>query len=106
VDGGFEVGADLFGLAGGFDGLLDDGAGFEEVFDGDEREDFAEVVGCDGVFTKECVVFWEHEAFEILGWALENARQEGSVSWREVRRVGALNQTVPLAFASVSTEGD
>jgi hypothetical protein len=33
VDGGFEVGADLFGLAGGFDGLLDDGAGFEEVFD-------------------------------------------------------------------------
>ncbi len=36
VDGGFEVGADLFGLAGGFDGLLDDGAGFEEVFDGGE----------------------------------------------------------------------
>lgn len=36
VDGGFEVGADLLGLAGGFDGLLDDGAGFEEVFDGGE----------------------------------------------------------------------
>ncbi len=33
VDVGFEVGADLFGLTGGFDGLLDDGAGFEEVFD-------------------------------------------------------------------------
>ena len=39
LDGGFEVGADLLGLAGGLDGLLDDGAGFEEVFDG----------GCGGV---------------------------------------------------------
>jgi len=34
LDGGFEVGADLLGLTRGFDGLLDDGAGFEEVFDG------------------------------------------------------------------------
>lgn len=34
LDGGFEVGADLFGLAGGFDGLLDDGAGFQQFFDG------------------------------------------------------------------------
>ena len=33
-DGGFEVGADLFGLTGGFDGLLDDGAGFQQLFDG------------------------------------------------------------------------
>ncbi len=31
---GFEVGADLLGLTRGFDGLLDDGAGFKEVFDG------------------------------------------------------------------------
>jgi len=36
LDGGFEVGADLLGLTGGLDGLLDDGAGFEEVFDGGE----------------------------------------------------------------------
>ena len=34
LDGGFEVGADLLGLTRGLDGLLDDGAGFEEVFDG------------------------------------------------------------------------
>lgn len=34
LDGGFEVGADLFGLTGGFDGLLDDGAGFQQLFDG------------------------------------------------------------------------
>ncbi len=34
LDCGFEVGADLLGLACGLDGLLDDGAGFEEVFDG------------------------------------------------------------------------
>ena len=34
LHGGFEVGADLLGLTRGLDGLLDDGAGFEEVFDG------------------------------------------------------------------------
>ncbi len=34
LDGGFEVGADLFGLTGGFDGLLDDGAGLQQFFDG------------------------------------------------------------------------
>lgn len=34
LDGGFEVGADLFGLTGGFDGLLDDGAGFQQFFNG------------------------------------------------------------------------
>ena len=34
LDGGFEVGADLLGLTRGFDGLLDDSADFEEVFDG------------------------------------------------------------------------
>lgn len=34
LHGGFEVGADLLGLTRGFDGLLDDGAGFEEVFNG------------------------------------------------------------------------
>lgn len=39
LHGGFEVGADLLGLTRGLDGLLDDGAGFEEVFDG----------GCGGV---------------------------------------------------------
>ena len=33
---GFEVGADQLGLTRGLDGLLDDGAGFEEVFDGGE----------------------------------------------------------------------
>ena len=38
LHGGFEVGADLLGLTRGLDGLLDDGAGFEEVFDGgDDR---------------------------------------------------------------------
>ena len=36
LDGGFEVGADLFGLTGGFDGLLDDGTGFQQLFDGGE----------------------------------------------------------------------
>lgn len=34
LPGGFEVGADLLGLTRGLDGLMDDGAGFEEVFDG------------------------------------------------------------------------
>ena len=34
LDAGFKVGADLLGLARGFDGLLDDGAGLEQVFDG------------------------------------------------------------------------
>ena len=34
LDGGFKVGADLFGLTGGFDGLLDDGAGLQQLFDG------------------------------------------------------------------------
>ena len=36
VNGGFEVGADLLGLTRGLDGLLDDGAGFEEIFDDGE----------------------------------------------------------------------
>ena len=36
LDGGFEVGADQLGLTRSLDGLLDDGAGFEEVFDGGE----------------------------------------------------------------------
>ena len=34
LDGGFEVGADFLGLTGGFDSLLDDGAGFQQFFDG------------------------------------------------------------------------
>ena len=37
LHGGFEVGADLLGLTRGLNGLMDDRAGIEEVFDGRDR---------------------------------------------------------------------